>query len=717
MSLDYAFSALTYPLSSGFRATFSLGANGDNLYQFVPNGANSLLVSRAGGTNGARIHRFNPETVSGFGIAGAFTVASTTAINDAFVFLNGDGSNGYIILADGNNLRFWRGVNLNTNAANLTAASANATFATASASANLGFHQVSSTEAYLVAADSAGVKFWRFNPSTVSGAIASPTATFTGASSSSRVVFVPDDANSLIISSTTANTQLSGKIWRFNPATINANVTTETASLNSLSSGDTGLNEIAHVRIEGADYVALGRTGSSTPITNYIWGFNGASVSSTVPPLGQVSLPSSSSRLRLLALPGGDVLFLNAGLYSGVRSVVTRRLYLSSGPFRLDPYIELIQNTNNSSILASIVGNRFYVFHAFVAGDRYVEFADVTLNERTALISLVADTVISGSSPLRKTASTSLTLFNSIDYFLFSMIGRIGAQITASGLGATAYNFAFTANTNTSSTITENFALDGTADITGDYRITINDADLRLGTKTSYSSSFTLTGTARLVLNRSVEISSAFILSSGTQVVADNGTGPYTLTIPYGNPGLVLGAGITLAAPVVSYVRAVTGVPLGASVLLARRSALGIADRSQFTLASGNNSGNSTLVISGSIPADTPSSGFVRALRDNGNEDRIAYTSWSGSTFTLSGTLPATYSSGDGCYVGYLDTINAAASTISTSLQYVTTRDVVLRVRLGSGSSKIKDFTQNFTLGAQDSSIPAVVINDEVSNR
>lgn len=63
-------------------------------------------------------------------------------------------------------------------------------------------------------------------------------------------------------------------------------------------------------------------------------------------------------------------------------------------------------------------------------------------------------------------------------------------------------------------------------------------------------------------------------------------------------------------------------------------------DDDQLTGATGSNaSGAGTWVVNESIPADTPSSGVVRVF--NGNTfDRVPYTSWATSTFTLTGTLP-----------------------------------------------------------------------------
>lgn len=161
--------------------------------------------------------------------------------------------------------------------------------------------------------------------------------------------------------------------------------------------------------------------------------------------------------------------------------------------------------------------------------------------------------------------------------------------------------------------------------------------------------------------------------------------------------------------------RAVTGLASGYKVFLARRSSPGFALLNEFTLAAGNNSGDGDLVLSATIPGDKPSTGFVRVFDDAGNEDRYAYTAINGATLTLSGTLAENYSSGNSAYIPYIDE-TATGASISKALQYVADRDVVLNVRLGSGSGKIEPFVSNFTLTDADSSVPATAIADAINN-
>jgi hypothetical protein len=167
--------------------------------------------------------------------------------------------------------------------------------------------------------------------------------------------------------------------------------------------------------------------------------------------------------------------------------------------------------------------------------------------------------------------------------------------------------------------------------------------------------------------------------------------------------------------PPVFYLRARTGVPVGAKVILARSSSSNFLLTSEFALAAGNNSGNGTLVLSAAIPLDKPSSGFVRVFDNSGNEDRYAYTSFSGATLTLSGTLSKTYAAANAAYIPYLDT-TAGSSTVSVALRYVADRSVASFVRLGSGASKIQGDSSNYTLTAADSSVPVTAIADTINN-
>jgi len=120
----------------------------------------------------------------------------------------------------------------------------------------------------------------------------------------------------------------------------------------------------------------------------------------------------------------------------------------------------------------------------------------------------------------------------------------------------------------------------------------------------------------------------------------------------------------------------VTGVVSGDRVLVAAMSG-GAINKSQYTLASGNNQGNGTVVVETSISLDTPASGYVRI-----GDDRYQYDSWTGSTFTLHTgvTLSKTYSLHAPAYVPYIDT-QATDTTVSNLITYVSDITALVRVR------------------------------------
>ena len=129
-------------------------------------------------------------------------------------------------------------------------------------------------------------------------------------------------------------------------------------------------------------------------------------------------------------------------------------------------------------------------------------------------------------------------------------------------------------------------------------------------------------------------------------------------------------------------------------------------DLDQLSAAAGNNAGNSTLVISGTIPSDTPSSGTVRAF--NGSSyDRIPYSSFSGSTFTLTGTLANNIATSANVFVTYLDK-TAAATRESFTAKYSSTRSLAVKVRNGTGTIPIVPFKTPATFGPSGGSVSVI---------
>lgn len=139
-----------------------------------------------------------------------------------------------------------------------------------------------------------------------------------------------------------------------------------------------------------------------------------------------------------------------------------------------------------------------------------------------------------------------------------------------------------------------------------------------------------------------------------------------------------------------------------------------VPNTTQFTL-SGSLTGASvsSVVVNTTIPADTPTSGTIRVVNNSGYEVRLPYSSWSGSTFTL--TSPANFagsnetaaaSSGNGVYITYIDKL-ASSTTESVPVIYAADRSLVARIRDGGGTP-IKTFTAPIVLGSAGVSVTAI---------
>jgi len=134
-------------------------------------------------------------------------------------------------------------------------------------------------------------------------------------------------------------------------------------------------------------------------------------------------------------------------------------------------------------------------------------------------------------------------------------------------------------------------------------------------------------------------------------------------------------------------------------ILAIKDGGTGGIDQTQYTAAAGNNSGNGTFVINEAIASDTPPSGSVLVLEGTTFE-QLVYTSWSGSTFTLSGTLGANYTAGKDVIVPMLyDNIPTDGGTASTSLIYSADIDVVGWVRHGEPGTPHKPVGIAGTIG------------------
>lgn len=118
-----------------------------------------------------------------------------------------------------------------------------------------------------------------------------------------------------------------------------------------------------------------------------------------------------------------------------------------------------------------------------------------------------------------------------------------------------------------------------------------------------------------------------------------------------------------------------------------------------------------SVVITGSIPADTPSTGTIRILRADGQYTRHSYTSWAWSTFTIGSTNFSTNNAANGAntFISYIDW-TASGSTMTFTSVFVSTRTLYVRVR--NASALIKTFQTTASLTSSGGSTTAIRTSD-----
>lgn len=161
----------------------------------------------------------------------------------------------------------------------------------------------------------------------------------------------------------------------------------------------------------------------------------------------------------------------------------------------------------------------------------------------------------------------------------------------------------------------------------------------------------------------------------------------------------------------------VTGLVASEDNVLVGPESGGALNTAQFTLnGTLNGAAVTSVVVAGSIPADTPASagttGSIRIQRDNGAYSQHRYTSWSGSTFTIPShdfsSNPAT--TGNGAFLGYIDKVAGSASE-SFQATYAADRALFVRRRDG-GASPTKTFETTATLTSTGGSVAAQRLSD-----
>jgi hypothetical protein len=139
----------------------------------------------------------------------------------------------------------------------------------------------------------------------------------------------------------------------------------------------------------------------------------------------------------------------------------------------------------------------------------------------------------------------------------------------------------------------------------------------------------------------------------------------------------------------------------------------GVLDEDQLTLNTTLNGASETaVVVTTTIPSDTPATGTIRIQLNSGIYRRVAYTSFAGSTFTIGSTNfvsdPAT--APKNVFISYIDKL-ATSTSESFTVVFSSTRSLFVRVRDGGGTP-IKTFETTATLGSGGGTATAIRTSD-----
>lgn len=154
----------------------------------------------------------------------------------------------------------------------------------------------------------------------------------------------------------------------------------------------------------------------------------------------------------------------------------------------------------------------------------------------------------------------------------------------------------------------------------------------------------------------------------------------------------------TVETPPTSVMVQVGGVVSGDYVLVARDNGSGDILGNEYTVS--GSSGAGTVSVTG-LKIDTPASGVIRI-----GGDRYPYSSWSGTTVTLTGTLSKNYTSAD-AFIPLIDAVASGTTINSANFQFDSNFNCVYRVRNGGGSP-IRPFDSTLSVTSTGGSGTAV---------
>ncbi len=151
-------------------------------------------------------------------------------------------------------------------------------------------------------------------------------------------------------------------------------------------------------------------------------------------------------------------------------------------------------------------------------------------------------------------------------------------------------------------------------------------------------------------------------------------------------------------------------------VAISQGSGSEVVNETYFTShATNNGSGSTAFEVQEDIPNDTPTSGILRIVMngDASLNERKIYNSWTGKIFTLATAHAGGYDGTDHAYVPYID-ISTVDTSEDVSVVFVSTRNIVARVRRSTTATKILPFSQASTFPSTGRSIAAIRTTDTI---
>ena len=150
----------------------------------------------------------------------------------------------------------------------------------------------------------------------------------------------------------------------------------------------------------------------------------------------------------------------------------------------------------------------------------------------------------------------------------------------------------------------------------------------------------------------------------------------------------------------------VSNLVVGDRILVANNDANNV-DLDQFSLNTTLNGASETsVVLTTTIDSDTPTTGTIRVQNDTGRYILCNYTSFTGSTFTITSTDFSTENAtaGKNVFISYIDKV-AAATTESFTVVYNSDRTLFVRVRNATAQIKTAETTGTLSSGGGGATI------------